>query len=318
MKRRLLLLLPGLLLPLLAGCERRTEAGIVTGRKVRAVGTTGMVAEIVREVGGGRVEPAALMDAGVDPHLYKPSQGDVARMVDADVIFYNGLQLEGKMGEVLHRLAEGGSASGQGYGRLTVPVAEAIDESLLLHPPEFEGHYDPHVWFDVSLWARTVAPVVAALSRLQPDGREEFEENGAAYRERLLALHDYCRERMALIPRERRVLVTAHDAFGYFGRAYETEVVGLQGISTLTEAGLGDIREKVELLVRRNVGAVFVESSVSDRALQAVIAGCRARGHEVRIGGTLFSDAMGDPGTPEGTYEGMVRHNVETIVAALR
>jgi manganese/zinc/iron transport system substrate-binding protein len=300
------------LLPLVGlttGCEPESRASI-SQRKIKATTTVGMIADTVRNVGGERVEVAALMGPGVDPHLYKASQGDIARLSQADIILYNGLNLEGKMGDIFVKMASG--------GKPTIAVTEGIDPSKLREPPEFLGHYDPHVWFDVSMWAQTIPPVVDALSKLDPNSSSLFESNGRAYRQKLDELHRYCKTRLATIPRPQRVLVTAHDAFGYFGRAYDVEVVGLQGISTSSEYGLKDVQRLVEIIARRKIPAVFVESSVPKRSIEAVIAGCKARGHNVRIGGTLFSDAMGAPGTPEGTYPGMVRHNVDTIVAALK
>jgi manganese/zinc/iron transport system substrate-binding protein len=282
----------------------------LANRKIRVTATVGMVADLVRNVGGDRVEVTALMGPGVDPHLYKASEGDIARLSAADVIFYNGLVLEGKMGEILGKIRE--------QGKPAIAVAEAIDRSLLRTPPEFQGHPDPHVWFDVSMWAMTIDSVVEGLAALDPASRTAYEVNGARYRVALDSLHAECKEKLATIPRERRVLVTAHDAFGYFGRAYDVDVVGLQGISTSSEYGLKDVQRLVDLVAERGVKAVFVESSVPARSIEAVVEGCRAKGHEVQIGGELFSDAMGEAGTPEGTYVGMVRHNVETIVKALQ
>jgi manganese/zinc/iron transport system substrate-binding protein len=193
-----------------------------------------------------------------------------------------------------------------------------LDPSLLRTPPEFKGHHDPHVWFDVSLWAKTIDAVVKGLSELDPPGSATYESNAAAYRAQLETLHQECRQNLATIPKEGRVLVTAHDAFGYFGRAYDVEVVGLQGISTSSEYGLRDVQRLVDLIAERKIKAVFVESSVPTRSIEAVVEGCRAKGWNVKIGGQLFSDAMGAGGTPEGTYIGMVRHNVHVIVEALK
>jgi manganese/zinc/iron transport system substrate-binding protein len=249
------------------------------------------------------------MGPGVDPHLYKASEGDLAKLGGSDLILYNGLNLEGKMGDLFVKMSR---------TRPTVPVTETIPDTLLREPPEFKGHYDPHVWFDVSMWSHSVERIRDALIELDPAHRADFERNAAAYRETLAVLHAWCREAMTVIPRERRVLVTAHDAFGYFGRAYDVEVVGLQGISTVSEFGLADIQRIVGLIVSRRIKAVFIESSVPRRSIDAVVEGCRGRGHDVKIGGTLFSDAMGAAGTPEGTYVGMVRANVRTIVEALK
>jgi len=307
---RLYLLIPALAaLFLAAGCDPKAQ-GDVAGRKIRVTTTIGMVADTVRNVGGERVEVTALMGPGVDPHLYKASEGDIARLSEADLILYGGLNLEGKMGEIFQKM--------QAAGKPTVAVSEAVDRSLLREPPEFQGHPDPHIWFDVSMWEQTVPAVVEALAKVDPGSRSLYEQNGAAYEGRLKELHGYCKQQLAAIPKPQRVLLTAHDAFGYFGRAYDVEVLGLQGISTASDYGLKDIQDKVNLIVSRKVKAVFVESSVPRRSIEAVVAGAKARGHEVKIGGTLFSDAMGAAGTPEGTYEGMVRFNVDTIVRALK
>ncbi|MDH3215131.1 MAG: zinc ABC transporter substrate-binding protein [Candidatus Krumholzibacteria bacterium] len=291
------------------GCESGGQMETSTG-SLKVTTTTGIVAEVVRKVGGDHVSVVNLMGPGVDPHLYKASEGDIQRLEKADLIFYNGLNLEGKMGEIFVKMAR--------KGKLTFALSESVDTRLLREPPEFQGHYDPHIWFDVSLWAQTIPVVVGALSEAKPSARGDFVANGERYDAELADLHEYCRDRLASIPSERRVLVTAHDAFGYFGRAYNIEVVGLQGITTTSEYGLKDVQRIVQLITERRLSAVFVESSVPKRSIEAVVAGVRSRGHNVRIGGQLFSDAMGEPGTPEGTYPGMVRHNVETIVQSLK
>ncbi|MGV3722392.1 MAG: metal ABC transporter solute-binding protein, Zn/Mn family [Actinomycetota bacterium] len=298
----------GALAAFLTGCDQ-SGSGDLAARKIRVTTTVGMIADTVRNVGGERVEVTALMGPGVDPHLYKASEGDISRLQDADLIFYNGLNLEGKMADLFVKMAS--------VGKPTVAVTEGIEKSLLREPPEFQGHYDPHVWFDVSMWEQTIPPVVEALSKADPGSAAAYKANGEAYALKLVQLHEYCQKRLAEIPKARRVLITAHDAFGYFGRAYDVEVVGLQGISTVSEISLSDVQRLVELISGKKIRAVFVESSVPKRSIEAVVSGCKARGHEVKIGGTLFSDAMGQPGTEEGTYLGMVRHNVETVVKAL-
>jgi len=270
--------------------------------------TTGMVTDIVREVAGDRATVRGIIGEGVDPHLYKPTRGDVKLLLDADVVFYSGLMLEGKMADTLIKVAR---------DKPVHAVTEEIDESYLLEPPEFEGLYDPHVWMDVRAWRETVAVVQHALSEFDPGGATGYEARAAAYAAELDALDAWVRERMATIPEKQRLLVTAHDAFNYFGRAYGIEVRGIQGISTESEAGLDDINRLVDLLVERDVRAVFVESSVASKNVEALIEGARARGKTVEIGGKLFSDAMGPPGTYTGTYPGMIDHNVTTIVRAL-
>jgi manganese/zinc/iron transport system substrate-binding protein len=310
--RAIPVLIPMLLVILLgAGCsgEAARAGSDLTGRKINAIATTGQVADLVANVGGERVEVVSLMGPGVDPHLYKASESDVSRLSSADVIFYNGLNLEGKMADLFERMAR---------TRPAVAVAEAVPLDSLLHPPEFEGHPDPHIWFDTTLWRHTVDRVERALSELDPESASTYRTNADRYRAELEELHRWVAAEMDTVPSEQRVLVTAHDAFGYFGKQYDVEVVGLQGISTETEAGVADVQALVDLIVSRNVKAIFVESSVPRRNLEAVQAAVRARGHEVIIGGELFSDAMGEPGTPEGTYVGMVRHNVQTIAGALR
>lgn len=281
----------------------------VFAKRLNIVATTGMITDAARNVAGEHADVIGLMGPGVDPHLYKASQGDVRRLAAADIIFYNGLALEGRMADVLIRMAR---------TKPTFAVTEYIPEERLVATENFGGHFDPHVWFDVSLWKIAVERVKDALIEVDPRHQVDYEKNAAAYLKQLDELHEYVQDRLAEIPREKRVLVTAHDAFGYFGGAYGLEVVGLQGISTDTEVGLRDIQELVGFLVERGIHAVFVESSIPRRAIEAVVEGARVQGHQVIIGGELFSDALGDAGTPEGTYIGMVRHNVDTIVSALR
>jgi len=301
--------------PGLAGCDRSDAARSPTSTTQsaaspkRVVCTIGMIADVAATIGSDRIRVTGIMGEGVDPHLYKASTGDVRLLTDADLILYNGLNLEGKMGDLFVKMAS---------RKPTVAVTEPIDEKLLREPPEFAGHFDPHVWFDVSLWMTVTERIRDALVALDPDGAAGHAERAAAYLKQLEALHRACREQIALIPRESRVLITAHDAFGYFGRAYDIEVRGLQGISTESEPSLSDVNQLVDLIVARKVKAVFVESSVPARNVEALLEGCKSRGHAVRIGGELFSDAMGRTGTPEGTYIGMVRHNLHTIVDALK
>lgn len=290
-------------------CGGGSDGGSERGAEILdAVATTGMVADAVRQIGGERVGVTGLMGPGVDPHLYKASAGDVRSLASADIIFYNGLHLEAAMGEVLEEMSD---------RTLTVPIADGIEPERRISSEYFVGSWDPHVWFDVELWASTTNTVEEALVRLDPEGENGYRDRASAYRDTLAALEAWVRARVAELTEEQRILVTAHDAFGYFGRAYGFEVVGLQGISTVTEAGTADVQRIAELVVDRQVPAVFVETSVSRRTIEAVQAAVRSRGREVRIGGSLYSDAMGTAGTPEGTYPGMVRHNVNTIVDAL-
>jgi manganese/zinc/iron transport system substrate-binding protein len=276
--------------------------------RVSVVATTGMVADVARNVGGDRVRVVALMGPGVDPHLYKASEGDVRRLFRADVVFYTGLHLEARMGEVLEEMG----------GRARVrAVGEGVPRDRLVSPAEYEGAYDPHIWFDVGLWSHTVAAVAETLAEADPAHAAEYHRRAEAYHAELAELDRYVRAEVARVPAGRRVLITAHDAFGYFGRAYGFQVRGLQGISTASEAGTADVQALAEFIARERIPAVFVESSVSDRSIRAVQEAVRARGWEVRQGGSLYSDAMGSPGTHAGTYTGMVRHNVDTIVRAL-
>ncbi len=296
---------------LLAGCGPAAGPSDVdlSERQIRVVTTIGMITDVVQIVGGERVAVTGLMGSGVDPHLYKASEGDVRRLAEADLIFYNGLHLEAQMGEVLEQM--------DGRGIKTRAVTEGIERDDLLQPEDFEGHYDPHVWFDVTLWTQAVETVRDTLAEIDPGSAGTYRANAAAYLEELEALHTYVQEQTGRIPDEQRVLITAHDAFNYFGRAYGFEVRGLQGISTEAEAGTGDVQALAGFIAERRIPAIFIESSVPERNVEAVQAAVQAQGFEVAIGGELFSDAMGDEGTEEGTYVGMVRHNVDTIVGAL-
>ncbi len=274
---------------------------------IRIAATTGMVADLVRNVGGEQVAVTQLIGAGVDPHLYKASTADVRMLSNADLIFYSGTHLEGKMGDVFERL---------GRTKPTCAVTGAIDRKNILETEQ--GAHDPHLWFDVSLWSQAVGVVRDELVKFDPLHASLYRERAEKYQKELAELHDYAKQQIASIPKEQRVLVTAHDAFRYFGRAYDIEVRGIQGISTENEAAVKHVNELVEFLCQRKIKAVFVETSVSERNVRSLIEGCAARGHKVVIGGELYSDAMGEEGKPEGTYPGMVRHNVDTIVKALR
>ena len=292
---------------LLAGL---TGASAAEARKVRALATTSMVADVVRNVGGDRVEVTALMGPGVDPHLYKATAADVMKLQQANVIFYNGLLLEGKMQELFGQMAR--------RKKFVYALTEDLPQDRLLEPESLGGHYDPHVWFDVPLWSATAAKVAEGLSDYDPAGKAIYEKNAASYRARLEALHQWALKKAGELPEEKRILVTSHDAFNYFGRAYGFLVVGLQGISTVTEAGVADVAKLVDFVKKHNLKAVFVESSVSHATIERI-----SKDAGVRIGGELFSDAMGTPGQIEngydlGTYEGMIKHNLNTIVNALR
>lgn len=277
--------------------------------KINIVATTGMIADVVRNIGKDSVTVNALMGPGVDPHLYKATQGDLGRLRGADVIFYNGLHLEGKMGEVFEKLER---------IKTVVPVARGIETNMLIDNPIFQGSHDPHIWFDVSMWISTIQEVTSTLVKADPESKVYYEQNALTYEKKLKDLHDWVTVEIQKIPKDKRLMVTAHDAFSYFGRAYDIEVRGLQGISTLSEFGLKDRVDLVNFIVGRKVKAVFVETSVSEKNINAIVEGCRQKGHNVVVGGNLFSDAMGADGTPAGNYIGMVKANVNTIVGALR
>lgn len=298
----------------LVGCEATTSAPAnVTAAKtyqgpgpLNIVCTTGMVADLVKNIAGERAKVTHLMGAGVDPHLYKSSPGDIAALSAADVVFYSGLHLEGKMTDVFEQLAT---------TKPVVPVAEKIDHARLL---DDGGLHDPHVWFDVKLWEQASRQVVETLAKFDPEKAKEYADRHVTLAAKLGELDEFCKTELQKIPADRRVLVTAHDAFRYFGKAYGIEVRGIQGVSTDSEAGVKQINELVNFLVQRKIKAIFVETSVSEQNVKSLLEGCRAQSHEVVIGGELFSDAMGEDGTPEGTYEGMIRHNVNTLVKALQ
>jgi manganese/zinc/iron transport system substrate-binding protein len=302
-------LLAALVLPvLLLGACTASEARPPTGGPIRITTTVGMVTDIVRAVAGEHATVEGIMAEGVDPHLYKPTRADVVKLSNADIVFYNGLMLEGRMADVLVSVARD--------GRPVHAVTELLATGDYVMTDD-EQHDDPHVWMDVGAWMRAVQAVTVALGEFDPPHADEYANNAARYLAELGRLDAYARESIASIPAEKRVLITAHDAFGYFGRAYGIEVRGIQGISTESEAGVRDIEALVTDLSDRGIPAVFVETSVAEKNVRALVEGARAIGHDVKIGGSLFSDAMGRPGTYEGTYVGMIDHNVTTITRAL-
>jgi manganese/zinc/iron transport system substrate-binding protein len=268
-----------------------------------------MVTDIVRHVAGERADAAGLMESGVDPHLFKPTRGSIKQLYDADVVFYSGLMLEGRMSETFSQL--------QRSGKPVFAVTESLDKSSLRSPPNFAGHYDPHVWMDVKAWSQCVEHVADSLAKFDPPHADEYRANATSYREELAKLDDYVRTSIQSIPESQRVLVTAHDAFEYFSRAYGIEVKSVQGVTTESEAGVRDVNELVDFLVERRLPAIFVESSVNAKNIEAVIEGAKSRGVTVGVGGELFSDAMGAEGTYEGTYIGMIDHNATLIARAL-
>lgn len=301
-RRLLALFVPGVLILTLGGCIAADDEP----RRPTVVTTTTIVADLVRQVAGDRVEVESLMGAGIDPHSYRPTPRDADRLARADLIVASGLHLEGKLAELLERISR---------RKPVVFAAEAVDASARLEAAA--GIPDPHVWFDLSLWAAGIDPTVAALAELVPEDADAFVAAGKRYRAALLAAHDETLARVAEIPEEQRVLITAHDAFRYFGRAYGIEVIGVQGVSTESEAGLADINRLVDLLVERKIPAVFVETSVPDRSVRAICEGAAARGHTVTTGGRLYSDALGEPGSGAETLLTATAANVQVICGAL-
>lgn len=298
----------------LSGCQPASNTADTpkdfSDRQINIVATTSMIADLVSTIGGDQVNVEGLMGPGVDPHLYKASEGDVIRMAQADIVFYNGLHLEGKMTEVFEQMSRRGIP--------TIAVAEqAVPDSFRLMSMTYAGNFDPHVWFDVKLWQRVANHTAQVLADMDPSQAEYYEAKATTYLKEMEELDTYVRAKAALIPETQRVLITSHDAFGYFGRAYGFEVHALQGLSTATEAGTADVQNLAEFVATRRIPAMFVESSVSPRGIEAVKAAVESRNYNVEIGGYLFSDALGNPDSPEGTYIGTVRYNINTVTNAL-
>lgn len=290
---------------LLFGCSSEAEGekeGVV-------VATTGQIADAIKEISGDHLQVSALMGPGVDPHLYKATQSDLSKLDKAEVIFYNGLHLEGQMLAIFEQMAK---------EKTVLAVGETLDEKLLLASDNDAMLHDPHIWFDIELWKGVVKAISTQLQEEYPEFKEDFQTNEDVYLKKLEDLQSYAKNRVDELPQEQRILVTAHDAFNYFGRSQGFEVRGLQGLSTDSEYGVKDVQEMVDFLVENKIKAIFIESSVSDKAMKAVIEGAKEKGHDIVIGGELFSDAMGAEGTTEGTYIGMYQHNIDTIVDALK
>jgi manganese/zinc/iron transport system substrate-binding protein len=288
------------------GCKNETK----TNGKLNVVTTTSMITDIVKNIGGNAINIQGLMGSGVDPHLYKASEGDVTKLVNADVIFYNGLHLEGKLVEVFEKM---GSAT-----KTPIPLADQLDKNTLIGSDYFASNYDPHVWFNIDYFKRFTDKVTSVLVDKDPNNKATYLANQKVYIEKLFFLETKIKDVIETLPKEKRILVTAHDAFNYFGKAYGFEVVGLQGLSTATEAGVQDVQKLTAFIIEKKIKAIFVESSVPKRTIEALQAAVKSKGHNVQIGGTLYSDALGNNGTPEGTYIGMFEYNVNTIVNALR
>lgn len=288
-------------------CKQKEKA---KDGKLQVVTTTTMITDLVKNIGGDKLEVKGLMGAGVDPHLYKASEGDVSKLFNADVIVYNGIHLEGKLEEVFEKMRH--------QNKKTIAVADAIDTNTLIASENFASNYDPHIWFDISNWEKITEFLVKQFSDLDPKNANEYAKNGKVYLEKLQTLKKEIGENIKELPVEKRILVTAHDAFNYFGKAYDFSVVGLQGLSTATEAGVKDVQKLAAFIIDKNIKAIFVESSVPKRTVEALQEAVKSKGHEIAIGGTLYSDALGDAGTVEGTYIGMYKHNVATIVSSLQ
>lgn len=309
---RILLLSLTLLLALLPACRQASNEGPATPdgtQPLRVVATTAMIADPAREIAGPHATVTALMGEGVDPHLFKPARSDMAALLQANLVLANGHRLEGRMDDAFQRVAARGTP--------VVRVAESVAPEQLIDDPEYPGQADPHLWMDPLAWLEVTDIITQALAEADPANAETYRANAAAYQQRLRALHEWAERAIATIPESQRVLVTAHDAFNYFARRYHIEVHAIQGLSTESEAGVRDIENLVTLLVDRRIPAVFTESSISDRNIRALIAGAQARGHTVTLGGSLYSDAMGPADTKQGTYLGMIEHNIRTIVTAL-
>ncbi len=291
---------------LLSNCKDKKE----DNGKLNIVTTTSMITDLVKNIGGDSINIQGLMGSGVDPHLYKASEGDVSKLVNADIIFYNGLHLEGKLVEVFEKM---GSAT-----KTPIALADAIDKNTLIGSDYFASNYDPHVWFDINYFKQFAEKVSSVLSEKNPENASIYESNKIKYLAELDKLQVEIISKIETLSTEKRILVTAHDAFNYFGKAYGFEVVGLQGLSTATEAGVQDVQKLATFIIEKQIKAIFVESSVPKRTIEALQAAVKSKGHDVEIGGTLYSDALGNAGTLEGTYIGMFDYNVNTIVNALK
>ena len=289
---------------LLTGCFKKE----INSNTLSVVSTTGMIHNTVVEIGGKHIKAINLMGPGVDPHLYTASEGDVTRLSKADVIFYNGLYLEAKLSDILKKM---------GQKKPVIAVGETIPQEKLIATSEFGGLYDPHIWFSIPLWIEVTKSIEATLINADPKNKEAYTKAAINYRNKLKNLHEKLLSKTKAIPKQKRILITAHDAFGYFGQSYGFKVKGLQGLSTQSEAGTHDVKALANFIVKRQIPAIFVESSISARKIKAVQAAVKAQGFAVEIGGELFSDAMGQEGTLEGTYTGMLSHNMDTIYNAL-
>lgn len=291
----------------LASCNNKPKKG---SGKLKVVTTTTMITDLVKNIGGDKIEVQGLMGSGVDPHLYKASEGDVSKLFNSDVIVYNGLHLEGKLEDVFEKMKH--------QNKKIIVAASAIDKSKLIQSENFASSYDPHIWFNINNWIKMAQYVSDKLTELDPKNKEAYKENTISYLEKLKKLNSEISEKINELPTEKRILVTAHDAFNYFGKQHQFNVVGLQGLSTATEAGVKDVQRLAKFIIDSNIKAIFIETSIPKRTIEALQAAVKAQNHNVEIGGTLYSDALGEPETEEGTYIGMYKANVRTIVDALK
>ena len=295
-----------LIVTLVFNCKNETK----DNGKLNVVTTTSMITDLVKNIGGNDINVQGLMGSGVDPHLYKASEGDVSKLANADIIFYNGLHLEGKLVEVFEKM---GSAT-----KTPIALADVLDKNKLIGSEYFASNYDPHVWFDIDFFKQFAKKVTTVLSEKDPTNADKYKDNEKRYLADLDKLKDDVKGVVNVLPSEKRILVTAHDAFNYFGEAFQFKVVGLQGLSTATEAGVQDVQKLAAFIIENKIKSIFIESSVPKRTIEALQEAVKSKSHDVTIGGTLYSDALGNAGTQEGTYIGMYRYNIKTIVGALQ
>ncbi|WP_196889967.1 metal ABC transporter solute-binding protein, Zn/Mn family [Aureivirga sp. CE67] len=296
---------------LLFSCKKKDKKETVVGdEKLNVVTTTTMITDLLHNIGGDKIELNGLMGTGVDPHLFKASEGDVNKLFNADVVFYNGLHLEGKLVEVFEKMKH--------QNKKTFAVADAVSKADLIPSELFDSNYDPHIWFSIQDWKKVTQYVSETLQKVDAKNKDFYAKNGEEYLKKIDVLAKEIETKINELPVDKRILVTAHDAFNYFGKAYDFEVVGLQGLSTATEAGVQDVQKLSNLIIEKKIKAIFVESSVPKRTIEALQAAVKSKGHDVAIGGELFSDALGSKGTEEGTYIGMYIYNTNTIVNALK
>ena len=292
---------------LVVSCGKKTNK---VSNKLNVVTTTTMITDLVKNIGRDKLVVNGLMGAGVDPHLYKASEGDVSKLFNADVVIYNGLHLEGKLEEVFEKM--------QHQNKKTIVVSDVTNKKNLIESELFASNFDPHIWFDLNIWTKITSYVTEKLAEIDGKNADFYQQNAKEYLQKLETLNKEVEIKINELPIEKRILVTAHDAFNYFGRLHQFNVLGLQGLSTATEAGVQDVQKLAKFIIKNKVKAIFIESSVPKRTIEALQEAVKSKGQEVIIGGTLYSDALGNAGTEEGTYVGMYKANVDTIVNALK